>query len=391
MKFANQLYRCLRPQSRTGLSNKINARLNNFEKRSKRTRLISHPVKLDIVPTKLCNLNCIFCIQYSSAGVTQLSLSNFKILARKLFPYADSVYFCSGGEPFLNRNFLEFLDICQNNQMLINITSNGTLLTEAISQKLIKNDHIATFNFSFDGAKKETVESIRRGVSFEKVVNNMRAMADLKRVNKSEFPLLNINFAAMRRNIEELPDLVQQAHKWGMDMVSVNYLNVANEIDPQESLFYHPELRDKIFKEVRKISDAENIHVNLPEQVGAQRNNRSCDCPWRFMKIDPDGSVKFCYKAWDNPIGNIFEGDDFNILWNSIHYQLLRKTINSDKPYFKYCRACSVRTGSFDESAHIKDLREDLYEFDKDFEKMFNLTVPARTSSHAGDERSVRA
>lgn len=377
----------IRRIDKIGFRNNLNMFLNTMERKLGKTTLLSYPITLDIVPTKLCNLNCIFCIQYAT-DVQQMTVENFKIIAQKLFPYASFVYFCSGGEPFLNKNFIEFLSLCRESHVMINITSNGTLLSEDIGKKLVENGRIMSLNFSFDGAKKETVESIRRGMDYQKVVDAMRTMVMLR--HNKKFPLLNIRCAVMRRNIEELPELVLRARTWGIDRVIVNYLNVANAIDVKESLFYYPELTGRVFNEVLNIARKEKIHVELPDLIGIPQKIRFCEYPWRFIKIDPDGSVRFCYKAWGNPIGNIFKEESLFTMWNNAHFQLLRKTLNSERPYFKYCSICSVRKGMNAESSHCQFLREDLYEFDNEYEKLYGIKVPLSIRSQPCNERNAR-
>lgn len=353
----------------TGLTNKINLVLNTIEREYRRARLLSHPVMVDIVPTMLCNLRCIFCIQYASSGVKELSLEEFKVIAKTFFSYTARVSFCSDGEPFLNKHFMEFLSICRKSKVFVVIVSNGTLLTEEICKEILLNGYIESFSFSFDGARKETVESIRRGIDYQKVVDNMQMMGGMKRKYRLKSPSLEIRYTIMRKNAEELPDLIRHAGEWGMDRVVASYLFVANDIDRDESLFYHPELAKRIFEEASKVAREKNIHLELPELPGAKKSITPCIYPWGFVKITPDGEVRFCYRAYNRPIHNIFETSDFLRLWNSDKYQLIRKTVNSDKPYFKYCSICHTRTGMGMETSHIKWLREDLYDFDKEYEK----------------------
>jgi len=373
-----------------GFSNKVNFCLNVIESKLKRTRLFSHPVVLDIVPTKLCNLNCIFCIQYDTEGAKSLARDDFDRIAKTLFPYAWYVNFCSGGEPFLNRDFLYFLDTCRKYKVLISIVSNGMLLTEEITRTLVLNDYLEVFSFSFDGARSQTVESIRRGVKFQKVVDNMRLMADMKRRYRRNFPTLQIRCAVMKRNIEELPDVIRSARVWGINRVVVNFLNVANDIDKNESLFYHPDLTRRVFSEASRIASSEHVGLELPELPTGETIERPCYFPWRFFKIDPEGSAKFCYKAWNNPIGNFFKTDRFFDLWNSEHYQLIRKTVNGPKPYFRYCSICSVRRGSGAENAHIQYLDDSLYDFDRDYRASLHSEIPERVITHARNERGIQ-
>ena len=389
MRGLRRFFKLFEPVNKIGFTNKVNVFLNILENKTRRNKLLAHPIILDIVPTKLCNLDCVFCIQSSTIGATELSLDNFKIIAKKLFPYALVVNFCSDGEPFLNKNFMEFLSICKNYKVPVSITSNGTLLSEAICTSLVKNNYATKFNFSFDGIKKQTVESIRRGINYQKVIDNMCLMVDLKKRYKQKYPLLMIRYTAMRKNIEELPELIQYASSLGINGIVVTYLNVANEIDRKESLFYHPALAKSIFEEADRLAKELKIQLKLPPLIGAQNKIKACDMPWQFIKIGPDGSVRFCYKAWDNPVGNILEEGDFYSLWNSKHYQLIRKTVNTTKPYFKYCSVCCVRNGPGEESSHIQYQREDLYEFDKAYENLYNIKIPARLHSKPKNERGI--
>jgi MoaA/NifB/PqqE/SkfB family radical SAM enzyme len=153
-----------------------------------------------------------------------------------------------------------------------------------------------------------------------------------------------------------------------MDNVVANYLLVANNIDKDESLFYHPELAKRVFEEASKVARAENIEVELPELPTAQSSIKPCVYPWGFVKITIDGDIKFCYRAYNRSFHNIFKTSDFAKLWNSNKYQLIRQTVNSDKPYFKYCSICHTRTGMGKEISHVGWLQEDLFDFDKGYE-----------------------
>jgi len=330
-----------------------------MEVKLRKVKLSSYPLILDIVPTKACNLDCFFCIKYSTEGNAELSLGQFNFIAERLFPRAYEVYFCSGGEPFLNKNFMEFLEICGRYKVFINITSNGTLLTEGICQRLITNRYLKAFSFSFDGAKQETVEAIRRGIDYQKVIDNMRLMADLKKHYRRGLPLLNIRCAVMKKNINELPELIKLADKTGVDRVTINYLNVSKDQYKGESLYRQVQLVRENFYQASRIAKARHIQLVLPGLPQEKIKTRFCDSPWRFIKIDPDGSVRFCYGVWQLSVGNIFNTDKFLDLWNNEQYQLIRKTVNGKDPYFKHCLDCSVHCGYNEQGQYIYNSGQD--------------------------------
>lgn len=347
-----------------GRRNKANLVLNTLERALRRPRLLSYPVSLDIEATTICNLNCIFCIKYPHKPLLSLPLPDFRKIAKALFPYAARVSFCSGGEPFLNKNFMDFLAACKQYKTLITVVSNGTLLSEKLCGELMRNEYLESFSFSFDGAKKETVEFIRKGIDHDKVVNNIRTMCGMKKRFRGTSAAIQIRCSVMKSNIGELPDLVRSASKWGVDRVVVSYVIISNDIDKKESLFYHPQLRERIFQEAAAVAGAEHIQLSFAESILHYEHPALCSYPWSFLKISPDGSVRFCYRAWENPVGNIFAVRKFHDLWNNQHYQQIRKTINTAHPYFKYCSVCDVRIGYFTETAHFYCLDKGLYTFD---------------------------
>lgn len=77
--------------------------------------------------TNICNLNCSFCV-----GTTRIkqyiSVSDFSVLAKKIRPYTDFLYFHLMGEPLLHPNLRELLEISYKLGFKVIITTNGVLL-----------------------------------------------------------------------------------------------------------------------------------------------------------------------------------------------------------------------------------------------------------------------
>ena len=96
--------------------------------------------------TNICNLNCSFCV-----GTTRkkkfISVSDFEILAKKIRPHTDFLYFHLMGEPLLHPNLKELLDISNNLAFKVIITTNGVLLDKA-SEILLSSPAIFKVNIS---------------------------------------------------------------------------------------------------------------------------------------------------------------------------------------------------------------------------------------------------
>jgi len=315
------------------------------------TKPYALPWKLDIVLTKACNLRCTFCIAYDSLGGERwMDFSLYEQIARKLFPTAQCVFFCSGGEPLLYPKIREALKLARRHRTFTTMVSNGTLLDRATAQWLAGDQSLHELTISFDGARKETLERIRRGANYETVLGNIDYLSALKKKHGLIYPRLSFHYVVMKSNAEELPDVFRICSQYGLYKVRVDYLNVANDIDVSESLFYQRELAAQVFAESRRRAREYGIQVELPPLPGAEKHRARCRYPWQFVMIEPDGSIRFCYRSWRQRLG--FFSDDFGSLWRGESYRKIRQTIDSQAPYYPYCQYCPYRLGFNRESAH---------------------------------------
>ena len=96
--------------------------------------------------TNICNLNCVFC-PGTRRSPRMLEREEFEILARKLRPYAEYLYFHLMGEPLLHPLLGEFLQIAGELGFQVMITTNGTLLPEK-GEVLLQSPALLKVNMS---------------------------------------------------------------------------------------------------------------------------------------------------------------------------------------------------------------------------------------------------
>ena len=77
----------------------------------------------------------------------------FEKIIKSIKPYTDHVYFHLMGEPFLNKNLEAFLNICEEYDLKVNITTNGTLINE-VKDILLKSKALRQVNFSLHSLKQ---------------------------------------------------------------------------------------------------------------------------------------------------------------------------------------------------------------------------------------------
>lgn len=320
----------------------------------------SLPGKIDLVLTKACNLRCTFCISYDSLGGERwMDFRLYENIARQLFPSAHSISFCSGGEPLLYPKIREALRLARNYRTFTTMVSNGTLLNRETAQWMVADQSLHELTITFDGAQKETLERIRRVASYGTILDNIDFLSTLKRKKGLIYPRLSFHYIIMKSNAEELPQLFKICSQYGINKVKVDYLNVTDDLDIHESLFFHPELAARVFTESRHRAKEWGIQVELPPLPVSRGRRRRCAYPWQFVLIEPDGSIRFCYHSWRQRLG--FFSDDFRSLWRGDNYQKIRRTMGSPTSYYPYCRFCPDRLGFNRESSHNQRINAESY------------------------------
>ena len=83
--------------------------------------------KIYVEITNNCNLNCSFCSEIKKPK-KEMTIKEFEIIINKIKKYTDYIYIHIKGEPLLHSKLDEIISICDDNNIYVNITTNGTLL-----------------------------------------------------------------------------------------------------------------------------------------------------------------------------------------------------------------------------------------------------------------------
>ena len=81
--------------------------------------------------TSSCNLTCSFC-QKTLRPAHFMNTQEFAHIISEIKPYTNYVYLHVKGEPLLSPYLEDMLKLCQDNNIRVNITTNGTLLADRI-------------------------------------------------------------------------------------------------------------------------------------------------------------------------------------------------------------------------------------------------------------------
>lgn len=137
---------------------------------------------LRLAITDRCNFRCQYCMPACGATMVERSeLLTFKEMyriVRVLSELGVEKVRLTGGEPFVRRDFMKFLQSLSFNDKLksINITSNGVLVAPNITE--LEKIGITNINLSIDSLQKEKFNKITRRESFDAVYETFNKLQE---------------------------------------------------------------------------------------------------------------------------------------------------------------------------------------------------------------------
>jgi short-subunit dehydrogenase/MoaA/NifB/PqqE/SkfB family radical SAM enzyme len=172
-----------------------------------------------------CNLNCIICPWKNERPEKFKAGDMSDDIWAALRPYLEqtsSVDFTGGGEPLLHPRLAEWIEEACGAGCQTGFLTNGLILNREKSRQFIQAG-LDWIGFSVDGATAGTYEQIRKGADFQKLCENINAVADLRNGNK---PLIMINFVMMPQNVHQVEDIVRLSAKLGIDRINFKQCDV---------------------------------------------------------------------------------------------------------------------------------------------------------------------
>ncbi|MCX7044235.1 MAG: radical SAM/SPASM domain-containing protein [Candidatus Sumerlaeota bacterium] len=179
-------------------------------------RTLAYPSKIYIAVSVACDIRCPYCPrQYYSTQIDHgmMSLESFMKVAPSL-AYASFCGLFGLGEPFLHRQFLEFLRIAKEAGAYAATSTHGMSLKPEVIERLIELglDELA---ISIDAPNAQLFEFLRAGAKFDTVISQARLLRDRKRALGRAKPQVNIGCAVSRHNVRILPEMVALAKDLG--------------------------------------------------------------------------------------------------------------------------------------------------------------------------------
>lgn len=187
-------------------------------------RPVSQLTKIYIEPSARCNLDCRTCIRnvWNAPDEIMAEATFDRVIADlPVFSPVPTLFFGGLGEPLTHPNLVSWVARARSTGARVELITNGTLLNERISRQLIEAG-LDLLWVSIDGATPESYTDVRLGASLPKVLANLQRFDKLRPVSANPIPEIGITFVAMRRNIADLPAIMEIGKRVGASRLLVS-------------------------------------------------------------------------------------------------------------------------------------------------------------------------
>jgi MoaA/NifB/PqqE/SkfB family radical SAM enzyme len=321
------------------------------------------PATLQVEITSACNLRCAMCLVRYRPPVNKLAGALPLELYRRLLdelPGLRRLTLQGLGEPLLSPYLLDMIRLARARDIEVGFNSNATLLTRARADELVATG-LDWLHVSLDGARAGTYEAIREGADFGKVVTNLAGLVEAKRAAGGDKPWIRVVFVAMRRNIAELPELVELMGTVGVQEVRVQ--NLSHDFADTPDGSQYAQIRDytaaealwtgadrdaseAAFAGARAAADQHGLLLRLPHLD--TRPGAGCTWPWDAAYVTSAGVVQPCCMVMGDD--RVALGDlavaSFPQIWYGPAYQDFRARLAGDEPP-EVCRGCALYQRTF--------------------------------------------
>jgi SynChlorMet cassette radical SAM/SPASM protein ScmE len=320
--------------------------------------LLNRPKEIEIAITNRCNLTCKYCSNYRSPAYNhpEFTLQIFEKFMHYLMTNRIKKVVLTGGEPFIREDIFGIISVLHKYSIRFSILTNGTLITENISQFIASTNLCDKVQISIDGADAETHDSFCGKGSFDAAINglqfliknsiNVRARITIHKknvykireivsfvLNDLKIKSLSTNSASFlgkcKRNSRNIQLSVPERQFAMMALVDLT------KQYPNRVLAASGPLADAIiWTQMEKArSSGKKGFKNCGQLSG-------CGCTYYYLSVRADGTIVPCLHLSHIELGNI-ERDELLTVWQS-HPNLksLRERVNIPLTEIKFCEGC---------------------------------------------------
>lgn len=275
------------------------------------------PAMLNIEPTNLCNLNCLFCpVEKTNRPKSLIDLKFYQKIIDQISRAGKLkvLWLNKDGEPLLHPQIDEMVAYAKKTNVAdrVEIYTNGVLLNKPIARKLIKAK-LDSLVISLDAVDRESFAQLKGKDAYHRVVENVKGFLKLRLDLGASKPVLSVKIVDLGRPQE----VVRFKRLWQ---------NLAD------------------FVVVQPLHAWEGSAEVATEDRKRKREKRyPCNLPWLAPAINWEGTVVPCcvnYRNSELVLGDL-KKQSLAEIFSGGRFQALRKAhLKGDLGRFPTCAGC---------------------------------------------------
>ncbi|MFX1258851.1 MAG: radical SAM/SPASM domain-containing protein [Promethearchaeota archaeon] len=304
--------------------------------------LSNYPISITLGTGPICNLRCKLCPVGQKRSGRKIGFLTKEVVERvieELGPYLFGLELYNWGEPLLNKNIFEYIRLLREADIQVSVSTNLSIkdINDNICREMI-NSGLDSLIVSLDGNSQESVEQYQIGSNYERVISNLKKIADYRNLIGSNHPMLRWRFVVTRFNENEIKNALKICKEVGFDYFEL----VKIKPDMGNELLWDTKTRLLNIEPYLPKDERLSIYNYTTREIETFKHN-FCSYLWSSTTINWNGSVSPCPTVWEEhfDFGNILE-TPFKEIWNGKKYQLARKIIRSNKPIEVPDLICSI-------------------------------------------------
>lgn len=286
--------------------------LQNTISLKRKYRFIPDILYLEV--TNKCNANCVFCARKDThKPLMDMDLDLFKRLVDAA-PYTTQVHTQGFGEPLLYPYLVEAIQYCKDRGKRVVFYTNASLLTDDIAIRLLDTG-VDQIRFSVDEITKESYESLRRGLVWDVVLENIENFHKRKKEGKYKTETI-ARICATKENKLKMSEIT----KFWSERVDV--------------VVVKPEVNIPSYSECVAVP-----FIDIGERI-------NCPNPYTELAVKSNGDVVLCCSDWfhNYVITNIADAEITQEMlldiFNSEEYNVLRQGLETGMRCPARCPSC---------------------------------------------------
>lgn len=269
--------------------------------------------KIYIEITNICNLNCSFCSKVTK-NKGYISLEKANHIFNEIKDYTDYIYLHVKGEPLLHKDIDKIIDLANNYNLKVNLTTNGTLLKDKI--KLICNKpNLNKINISLHSENdkenylEEILETRDNYLKDKTVIYRLWTLKNGKFDNKSQ----------------EIVEKIIEHYNLSTDIVDKIYKS--NNIKIDNNLYIDKD-NEFLWPDINSDNNLKGYCMALKTQIAILVDGTVVPCC-----LDSNGVIN---------LGNIYK-ESLETIINKEKYKKLKQSFQDRNPCEKLCLNCTFK------------------------------------------------